>query len=429
MKWYHFSVEYFEDLRNVNHCEFLIMRRNDDSGKYLLENKLRTWSELKRERALEGDKEKDCEGKDGGKENVTTIDATTLARSTTFEVRRRWGGCPNGCNHDQGFKIQKTLADLVKSDSIVSKRAVGLAVSETDSGASNVSGASSTTATVVNPTPTSTSPAPAPGPVLANPTFNGTANSTSQINLASLVSRRPAAKRFQSQTTDDCDEPSEFLSIGNCGGPQIDVTKARDEVVSSPDGTPSFISVDDRLRSRIKSPNMPPPHQLHVGRDFGGTYSGHSSCVSDGEGEEDSEEEEEGAGQGGAVATPVVAANGSVNGKANTNGDKLKPVLQPSSSSSSSSSSLARPHWQREQSRMGRGARANRLGDHHSSDGEHEADGEQEPGGVDVEPDEESGEELPSKEVADVADEMVDEADEVLSRAEREEMGFGASVY
>jgi hypothetical protein len=78
---------------------------------------------------------------------------------------------------------------------------------------------------------------------------------------------------------------------------------------------------------------------------------------------------------------------------------------------------------------MGRGARANRLGDHHSSDGEHEADGEQEPGGVDVEPDEESGEELPSKEVADVADEMVDEADEVLSRAEREEMGFGASVY
>lgn len=51
MKWYHFSVEYFEDLRNVNHCEFLIMRKSLDSGKYILENKLRTWSELKRERA------------------------------------------------------------------------------------------------------------------------------------------------------------------------------------------------------------------------------------------------------------------------------------------------------------------------------------------------------------------------------------------
>ncbi|RAL67953.1 hypothetical protein DID88_008677 [Monilinia fructigena] len=33
MKWYHFSVEYFEDLRNVNHCEFLIMRKSNDSGK------------------------------------------------------------------------------------------------------------------------------------------------------------------------------------------------------------------------------------------------------------------------------------------------------------------------------------------------------------------------------------------------------------
>ena len=31
MKWYHFTVEYFEDLRNVNHCEFLIMRKQIDS--------------------------------------------------------------------------------------------------------------------------------------------------------------------------------------------------------------------------------------------------------------------------------------------------------------------------------------------------------------------------------------------------------------
>ena len=29
MKWYHFSVEYFEDLRNVNHCEFLIMKKQE----------------------------------------------------------------------------------------------------------------------------------------------------------------------------------------------------------------------------------------------------------------------------------------------------------------------------------------------------------------------------------------------------------------
>ena len=48
MKWYHWSVEYFEDLRNVNHCEFVIMQKNLDSGKYVLQNQMRTWSEYKR---------------------------------------------------------------------------------------------------------------------------------------------------------------------------------------------------------------------------------------------------------------------------------------------------------------------------------------------------------------------------------------------
>lgn len=49
MKWYHFSVEYFEDLRNVNHCEFVVMKKNPRSEKYILQNQLRTWSELKTE--------------------------------------------------------------------------------------------------------------------------------------------------------------------------------------------------------------------------------------------------------------------------------------------------------------------------------------------------------------------------------------------
>jgi len=44
-------VEYFEDLRNVNHCEFVQMTRDPDSGRYILKNELRTWSELQRERA------------------------------------------------------------------------------------------------------------------------------------------------------------------------------------------------------------------------------------------------------------------------------------------------------------------------------------------------------------------------------------------
>lgn len=51
MKWYHFSVEYFEDLRNVNHCEFVVMKLNQDTGKFALQNQLRTWSGLRREKA------------------------------------------------------------------------------------------------------------------------------------------------------------------------------------------------------------------------------------------------------------------------------------------------------------------------------------------------------------------------------------------
>ncbi|KAI4260385.1 MAG: hypothetical protein L6R42_004084 [Xanthoria sp. 1 TBL-2021] len=50
MKWYHFSVEYFEDLRNVDHCEFVVMKRSRENQKYILQNELRTWSEMRRER-------------------------------------------------------------------------------------------------------------------------------------------------------------------------------------------------------------------------------------------------------------------------------------------------------------------------------------------------------------------------------------------
>ena len=94
-----------------------------------------------------------------------------------------------------------------------------------------------------------------------------------------------------------------------------------------------------------------------------------------------------------------------------------------------------RTQREREQSGMGRGTRANRLGDHHSSDGEHEADGEHEeedqPGEgsgssspcCGVVRDEESGTELLATR------EMADEADEVLSQAEVEERSVRGSVY
>ncbi|CAO2650202.1 Nn.00g014940.m01.CDS01 [Neocucurbitaria sp. VM-36] len=99
MKWYHWSVEYFEDLRNVNHCEFIIMKRSENNGRYILQNELRTWSELKRRAAKEG---------------ATGASSTTSSRPTPLSTAgqvglnssptiptRRWGGCVNGCNHDK----------------------------------------------------------------------------------------------------------------------------------------------------------------------------------------------------------------------------------------------------------------------------------------------------------------------------------------
>ena len=73
MKWYHFSVEYFEDLRNVNHCEFVVMKLNESNGKYVLQNQLRTWSDLKRERAYSRN--------------------SIAEPESPIPVRKRWGGC------------------------------------------------------------------------------------------------------------------------------------------------------------------------------------------------------------------------------------------------------------------------------------------------------------------------------------------------
>ena len=439
MKWYHFSVEYFEDLRNVNHCEFLIMRKNE-SGKYILQNKLRTWTELKRERAVKekaekadkGDKgDEDAAGKE--KENGNSKDSSKLSRALSqttvttttntppIENRRRWGGCPNGCDHDKRFKIRQTLADLVKSDSIISNgSATAGPVAKLGTGSENGSGSSSN-GTVTNGTSVGS---PAHG--IANPAFNGTADShtavaSSQGGTSTIISRRPVAKRFQSNSGEEGGVPELTVT----GGPEIDVAKAHEDVVSSPDGTPSFISLEDRLRSHTKSPL----DRLHVGRDFGGTYSGHNSVVaSDADSSEDDEhrrrmarvlnlKESNGAGP---------ATNGT-NGAGEGGKNGLVPLPQHS-----------RPGV-RDQSRVRRGIKANRLGDHpHSSEGEHEAecehdhdhcydhehDHDHEHDGDEEEEEEEEGE------GEELSRTLTDEADEaLLRRAEKEDRSVRGSVY
>ncbi|EEU45890.1 uncharacterized protein NECHADRAFT_78831 [Fusarium vanettenii 77-13-4] len=213
MKWYHFTVEYFEDLRNINHCEFLIMRKQEDNGKYLLENNLRTWSELRRER-------KDKENNDREK------DSTKLQRTKTFVVTRRWGGCPNGCDHSRHYVKRDDLEIMRKKDH-------------------------------ENGGPTPYGEANSPGGALT-----GGRKQKSQLALTIAAS---SSEKATADATDDA-------------GPEIDITANHEgKSVSDLMDTPSIISSEDHVQS---------PY-LHVGRDGGGTYSGHTSAAETDDSSED----------------------------------------------------------------------------------------------------------------------------------------------
>ncbi|KAI4226483.1 MAG: hypothetical protein L6R36_003138 [Xanthoria steineri] len=83
MKWYHFSVEYFEDLRNVDHCEFVVMKRSRESQKYILQNELRTWSAMRREREEQKEPE------------------------SPIPVRKRWVGSQDGFELEYGRRLAR----------------------------------------------------------------------------------------------------------------------------------------------------------------------------------------------------------------------------------------------------------------------------------------------------------------------------------
>ncbi|KAF3014471.1 hypothetical protein G7054_g1521 [Neopestalotiopsis clavispora] len=333
MKWYHFSVEYFEDLRNVNHCEFLIMKKQEDSGKYILQNKLRTWSALRRERAAltakeDAEKEKE-KGNAPGSTPAPEKDGAKQSngQSSTQAVQRRWGGCPEGCNHSKHLpKIRKELLELRQVD-------------EKHAAKSSLAAAGSVQVT---------------------------------SSTTTIASRR--VPRTVNSSDDDSDDPRGKPG----GGPKIDISRAREEIVSSPDGTPSFITVEDRLRY-MKSPKF-----LHVGRDFGGTHSGANS---------DAEMSEDDARQRLAnIAARVKPTNGTAGANGNSNGENGKYLNE---------------------SGMGRGAHANRLGDAPASrscsnDGSEDGGDERDDNG-------------------DVDDHENEEED--LDKAEKEDRSIRGSVY
>ncbi|KAJ5773540.1 Histidine phosphatase superfamily clade-1 [Penicillium paradoxum] len=105
MKWYHWSVEYFEDLRNINHCEFLVLTHNPENGKYTLQNKLRTWSDLRKER----ERENMAKGQ-------VPAPITPASQAEHIPIRRKWGGCPDGCTHGLSADGKQALrASLLNS--------------------------------------------------------------------------------------------------------------------------------------------------------------------------------------------------------------------------------------------------------------------------------------------------------------------------
>ncbi|KAL7270024.1 hypothetical protein RUND412_007277 [Rhizina undulata] len=87
MKWYHYSVEYFEDLRNVNHCEFVLMQKDPTTEKYVLQTQLRTWSAYRQE-------QEDKRRKDP---SFFSKDAEKFEAATATEYK--YGGCAGGCDH------------------------------------------------------------------------------------------------------------------------------------------------------------------------------------------------------------------------------------------------------------------------------------------------------------------------------------------
>ncbi|ETN44175.1 uncharacterized protein HMPREF1541_10725 [Cyphellophora europaea CBS 101466] len=101
MAWYHYSVEFFEDLRNINHCEFLVMKLGGN-GRYVLQNQLRRWSELRAERAA--------------RRSITAADSP----QNTIPVRR-WNSKHRHDASGSTFKPRvpkrRSTADMFKDDS------------------------------------------------------------------------------------------------------------------------------------------------------------------------------------------------------------------------------------------------------------------------------------------------------------------------
>ena len=111
MKWYHWSVEYFEDLRNVNHCEFVVMALGASNGKYMLKNQLRTWTQFKRE-------QEQAQAQAQAQAEVERQRRLSEAGSPSLiPLRKRWGTAHDHEPHlDYRPPRRQNTADLFRDD-------------------------------------------------------------------------------------------------------------------------------------------------------------------------------------------------------------------------------------------------------------------------------------------------------------------------
>ncbi|KAK4541972.1 hypothetical protein LTR36_007172 [Oleoguttula mirabilis] len=181
MKWYHWSVEYFEDLRNINHCEFILMQQNADNGKFALTNQLRTWSELKKQKAEEA-RVNEAKSNPQRRNTLSAFLSKQQQERSPKVLPRKWGGCVGGCDHQHEQyprRKEKALAGVsdvsLPPPAVVEEQMPGDGSSEADDHTVPPSG------TALAPKPLSLDGTPDPQPA-------GRLHSQQQSNLPS----RPA---------------------------------------------------------------------------------------------------------------------------------------------------------------------------------------------------------------------------------------------
>lgn len=84
------------------------MDKNIDNGKFLLKSELRTWSEMKKQRAIEAAKERPSRDEshqpqrpiiDPQRRNTLSQFLPNRKSTSTPPPARKWGGCVAGCDH------------------------------------------------------------------------------------------------------------------------------------------------------------------------------------------------------------------------------------------------------------------------------------------------------------------------------------------